>query len=253
MSCCGQARDPNENNNRAVAPTQIINQQPGPLPALEKPYFQTPSVSPPPAVHPSPYGQNGSFAQQPSWTSHSPSPPPMNQFGTPPPGSPPPTTSFSLNGRIGDSIIRPSSSFQAGHGMGGNLTSSLSGSFTTPQIKTEGSNFGADEGRMSISIDFGTTFSGVAYGSSRISGGQVQQILTWPGSVETYRKIPTCLLYDEGGQILAWGLEAKHTALANTYRCEWFKLFLEPRALRDESAVDPRLPQLPVSSKQLWK
>jgi hypothetical protein len=25
-----------------------------------------------------------------------------------------------------------------------------------------------------------------------------------------------------------------------------FKLFLEPRALRDESAIDPRLPQLPV-------
>jgi hypothetical protein len=29
-------------------------------------------------------------------------------------------------------------------------------------------------------------------------------------------------------------------------RCEWFKLFLEPRALRDRTAVDPRLPQLPV-------
>src|ERR1700722_148886 len=26
-----------------------------------------------------------------------------------------------------------------------------------------------------------------------------------------------------------------------------FKLFLEPHALRDESAVDPRLPQIPVS------
>lgn len=25
-----------------------------------------------------------------------------------------------------------------------------------------------------------------------------------------------------------------------------FKLFLEPRALRDESAIDPRLPQIPV-------
>ena len=34
--------------------------------------------------------------------------------------------------------------------------------------------------------------------------------------------------------------------MPGTTRCEWFKLFLEPRALRDESSIDPRLPQLPV-------
>lgn len=28
-----------------------------------------------------------------------------------------------------------------------------------------------------------------AYGSSRIAGGQVQQILNWPGSFETFRKV----------------------------------------------------------------
>jgi hypothetical protein len=107
-----------------------------------------------------------------------------------------------------------------------------------------------DEGKMSVSIDFGTTFSGVAYGSSRIAGGQVQQILNWPGSVETFRKIPTCLLYDEYGQVLAWGLEAKNAGtIPGTVLCEWFKLFLEPKALRDESAIDPRLPTLPFGKK----
>lgn len=46
---------------------------------------------------------------------------------------------------------------------------------------------------------------------------------------------------------MAWGLEAKNSQpMPGTTRCEWFKLFLEPHALRDESAVDPRLPQLPV-------
>jgi hypothetical protein len=61
------------------------------------------------------------------------------------------------------------------------------------------------------------------------------------------KQIPTCLLYDEHGRILAWGLEAKNASpMLGTTRCEWFKLFLEPHALRDESAVDPRLPQLPV-------
>jgi len=47
---------------------------------------------------------------------------------------------------------------------------------------------------------------------------------------------------------MAWGLEAKNASpMAGTLKCEWFKLFLEPKALRDESAIDPRLPFLPVS------
>jgi hypothetical protein len=102
---------------------------------------------------------------------------------------------------------------------------------------------------MSVSIDFGTTFSGVAYGSSRIAGGKVQQILTWPGATENFRKIPTCLLYDDSGHVLAWGLEAKNASpMPGTVRCEWFKLFLEPSALRDD-IVDPRLPKLPLGKK----
>lgn len=113
-----------------------------------------------------------------------------------------------------------------------------------------------------------------AYASSRIASGTIQQILHWPGSFETFRKVPTCLLYDEHGQVLAWGLEAKNASpMLGTVRCEWyvsvpfffwpavtcrdvllplvsirFKLFLEPRALRDETTIDPRLPQLPASS-----
>lgn len=77
-----------------------------------------------------------------------------------------------------------------------------------------------DEGKLSVGIDFGTTFSGVAYASKRFQGGQVQQILVWPGSYETYRKTPTCLLYAQNGpneeaeeaRVVAWGLEAKNRA-----------------------------------------
>jgi hypothetical protein len=59
-------------------------------------------------------------------------------------------------------------------------------------------------------------------------------------------------LYDEQGQVLAWGLEAKNASpMAGTARCEWFKLFLEPKALRDETAIDPRLPQIPSGKKAL--
>jgi hypothetical protein len=110
----------------------------------------------------------------------------------------------------------------------------------------------SDAKRMSVSIDFGTTFSGVAYGSSRIAGGKVQQILHWPGSFETFRKVPTCLLYDDNGQVLDWGISAKNSSMVpGTMRCEWFKLFLAPHALRDEGAVDPRLPQLPPGKKAI--
>jgi len=35
--------------------------------------------------------------------------------------------------------------------------------------------------------------------------------------------------------------------MIGTIKCEWFKLFLEPKALRDQSVIDPRLPSLPVS------
>jgi len=38
--------------------------------------------------------------------------------------------------------------------------------------------------------------------------------------------------------------------MVGTTKCEWFKLFLEPHALRD-GAIDPRLPALPVSEVPL--
>lgn len=38
--------------------------------------------------------------------------------------------------------------------------------------------------------------------------------------------------------------------MPGTTRCEWFKLFLEPHALRDERNIDPRLPHLPVSASE---
>ena len=73
--------------------------------------------------------------------------------------------------------------------------------------------------------------------------------LNWsPCNVNLPTQIPTCLLYEEKGRVLAWSLEAKNSSpMPGTSRCEWFKLFLEPQALRDESTIDPRLPSIPVS------
>ncbi|PFH45983.1 hypothetical protein AMATHDRAFT_157088 [Amanita thiersii Skay4041] len=99
-----------------------------------------------------------------------------------------------------------------------------------------------EEGKMCIAIDFGSTFSGVAYGSARIAGGRIQQILNWPGASGPMSKVPTCLLYDELGRVLAWGLEAESAGLIkNTFRREWFK-YLDPQVLRDELLVESHLP-----------
>lgn len=125
-----------------------MNQQPQPGPVLglpEKPsFFQSPS--PPPAVHHNVYTQN---AQHTSWTTHSPSPPPLNQFGTPLPGSPPPNGSFS---QMSHNIARPPSAFQSG---GTNNPLSLAQPhMSSVQIRPE-NNTVAEEGNMSVSIDFG--------------------------------------------------------------------------------------------------
>ncbi|KZT37177.1 hypothetical protein SISSUDRAFT_1071277 [Sistotremastrum suecicum HHB10207 ss-3] len=150
---------------------------------------------------------------------------PRNTFGYNGPTSPPPPSTLSNHSyNAGMDVVRP-----------------------MPGIAM------ADDGKMTISVDFGTTMSGVAYGSSRFAGGRVQQILNWPGSQENFRKIPTCLLYDDQGRVLAWGLEAKNLGpIPGTIRCEWFKLYLEPNSLRDGS-VDPRLPPLPVNTILKYK
>lgn len=96
-----------------------------------------------------------------------------------------------------------------------------------------------------------TTFSGIAYGSARVFDGQIRQILNWPGSYETYRKVPTCILYEqhdpsEEAKIVSWGLEAKNTTVREGFvKCEWFKLLLSPESLRS-GVPDPWLPPLPA-------
>ncbi|KAG8215222.1 hypothetical protein J3R82DRAFT_8765 [Butyriboletus roseoflavus] len=281
MGCCGEpTRKDDQYTNRPQQPTtSVVQQQPtaqAPAQIYEKPALLTPTgPSPPPpslhANHPSLHGGGVS----PPWSHGSPSPPPGSiQHGMPPMSTMgtsmqimPPNLAFDASGRGGHPAI-PTPLYQPTPvhtpprhaSTSPSLATSLTHTLTSmPRIEYGGP---PDEARMSISIDFGTfsnyaafpafhsrpgtTFSGVAYASARIASGAVQQILHWPGSVETFRKVPTCLLYDEQGQVLAWGLEAKNaSSMPGTLRCEWFKLFLEPRALRDESAIDPRLPQIP--------
>lgn len=175
MSCCGEPNKPKDEANR-VAPFngQTVNQQPGPHPGVQyhekQASFQQPTIPSPTPTHP--YGQqsfnghNGHQQTPSNWSQHSPSPPPMNQFGAyGAPGLPAPTPS-SFNGSSTaysqhQSLLQPSPVHNAS--FRGN-TSSPHTSMTSPPPMTatpmprQDFRPPSDEGKMSVSIDFGVYF-----------------------------------------------------------------------------------------------
>lgn len=272
MSCCGESREDAEKRQLQQQQQQGWNPNAGTI-------TQQPGMQPQPSYgqpgYPNQFGAGNqmgynnmagtpSMHQQSSsggWNSAAPSSfAQQNMNGLP---SPPPVARGAGTGTytplLDPNIVRPSPvhiqdarAQTTSPAISVTGTSGFNGQVTTTAAPPGHQQPNMDEGKLSISIDFGTTFSGVAYGSSRIASGKVQQILHWPGSFETFRKIPTCLLYDEHGRVLAWGLEAKNAnAAMGGYKCEWFKLFLEPKALRDSSDIDPRLPKIPPGKKPI--
>ncbi|KIY62877.1 actin-like ATPase domain-containing protein [Cylindrobasidium torrendii FP15055 ss-10] len=248
MSCCGESKtkasSDAQNRISQVPNPGYVTTQPTPTPGIDlspKPF----NLATPPPAHIGPQHSGGGYfappppgAQSP-WNLRPASPP--THAGTPSPRPPSLINGMgspygSMNNSMRASMPYPTSPPP--------ISTSPVGSYKSTPVP--------DDGKLSVSVDFGTTFSGVSYGSSRLAGGVIQQILSWPGSFENFRKIPTCLLYDDVGQVLAWGLEAKNaTEMPDMLKCEWFKLFLEPHALRDQSAVDPRLPPLPPGKQAM--
>ncbi|ROW15713.1 hypothetical protein VPNG_02135 [Cytospora leucostoma] len=74
-----------------------------------------------------------------------------------------------------------------------------------------------------IGIDFGTTYSGVAWATaSDFNRGQVNLITVWPEGHGEQGKAPTELCYDEDGDNPTWGYEIP----ADADPVRWFKLLL---------------------------
>lgn len=160
MSCCGQAKDGSEDTaNRSVAVGQpgYVNQQPGPQLGLEKQVFQQPNIPSPPPVHPN--GQNG-FSQQPSWGSQpSPSPPPAGA------GSPFMSNGNGYPGSMNEAIQRPGSAHQSSFGPGSRMSMTASPMLSSPlPTMPPSTSPPLDEGKMSVSIDFGVQQQSVLYG-----------------------------------------------------------------------------------------
>ncbi|KAG0006649.1 hypothetical protein BGZ65_005613 [Modicella reniformis] len=92
-----------------------------------------------------------------------------------------------------------------------------------------------------VAIDFGTTFSGVAYAFK--SNGDVIEMTTWPQQANLYGKVPTVSAYSKSDdKIHSWGYAAKAAMLTPNGRnldlLQKFKLFLD-------SDLAPYLPPLP--------
>ncbi|KAF9347974.1 hypothetical protein BGX26_000571 [Mortierella sp. AD094] len=105
-----------------------------------------------------------------------------------------------------------------------------------------------------VAIDFGTTFSGVAY--SFKSNGEVLEMTTWPHQANLYGKVPTVSAYTkETDKLHSWGYAAKAAMLTPNSRnldlLQKFKLFLDndlapylpplPRAINPQNAISDYL------------
>ncbi|KAF9971570.1 hypothetical protein BGZ73_005489 [Actinomortierella ambigua] len=92
-----------------------------------------------------------------------------------------------------------------------------------------------------VAIDFGTTFSGVAYAFK--SNGEVNEMTSWPQQANLYGKVPTVSTYHkENDTMHSWGYAAKSAMLTPNGRnldlLQKFKLFLD-------QDLAPYLPPLP--------
>ncbi|TQB68523.1 hypothetical protein MPDQ_003350 [Monascus purpureus] len=115
---------------------------------------------------------------------------------------------------------------------------------------------GRSKTQLIVGIDFGTTFSGVAFAFTTKNEVREDIITEWPGAgTHTKQKIPTVLYYDQYQKVVGWGPDISE-ALAPTgfpklgvQKVEWFKLQL---MLSGNSYIDPiNLPPLPPGKSEI--
>jgi hypothetical protein len=171
MSCCGQSRkNPEQNNSNPEKPLAngYVNQQPpmhsgmvGGTP-MHHPQPSHPT-SPPLTYQPNRQSSYGPPSAHPS-QQYNAMGGPMNQFGQfgspgttlidqPVHGKDPTTSSFRA------STVSPP--LMTAYPNGGTMSQLTMGMSATPQIVSYAQPPTIEEGKMSVSIDFGTTFSGV--------------------------------------------------------------------------------------------
>ncbi|CAK7217357.1 hypothetical protein SBRCBS47491_003136 [Sporothrix bragantina] len=123
-----------------------------------------------------------------------------------------------------------------------------------PAAEVEGSS--RSKAQLIVGIDFGTTFSGVAFAFATNNEAKEDIITEWPGAGSyTKQKIPTVLYYDQYQKVVGWGPDIADALAPTGYpkagvqKVEWFKLQL---MLSGNTYIDPiNLPPLPPGKSEI--
>ncbi|KAK5081577.1 hypothetical protein LTR05_007708 [Lithohypha guttulata] len=110
--------------------------------------------------------------------------------------------------------------------------------------------------QLIVGIDFGTTFSGVAFAFATNTEAKEDIITEWPGAGnQTKQKIPTVLYYDQYQKVVGWGPDIADALAPTGYpkpgvqKVEWFKLQL---MMSGNTYIDPiNLPPLPPGKSEI--
>ncbi|KND89864.1 Heat shock 70 kDa protein 12B [Tolypocladium ophioglossoides CBS 100239] len=125
---------------------------------------------------------------------------------------------------------------------------------TNPAAEVEGAS--KSKAQLIVGIDFGTTFSGVAFAFATNNEAKEDIISEWPGAGSyTKQKIPTVLYYDQYQKVVGWGPDIADALAPTGYpkpgvqKVEWFKLQL---MLSGNTYIDPiNLPPLPPGKSEI--
>ncbi|KAL1637908.1 hypothetical protein SLS56_000465 [Neofusicoccum ribis] len=205
----------------------------------------------PPSYTYAPPGQHLAAGTHPPRTSSPMPPPPINttqghyppqgqMYGQPPPAGPP---------------GYPPQAQQPNYGGYGNPPPAGPQAYSRPQaVEVEGA--GRSKAQLIVGIDFGTTFSGVAFAFATNTEAKEDIITEWPGAGnQTKQKIPTVLYYDQYQKVVGWGPDIADALAPTGYpkpgvqKVEWFKLQL---MLSGNTYIDPiNLPPLPPGKSEI--
>ncbi|KAI2781463.1 actin-like ATPase domain-containing protein [Daldinia loculata] len=127
-------------------------------------------------------------------------------------------------------------------------------SYGRPAAEVEGNS--RSKAQLIVGIDFGTTFSGVAFAFATNNEAKEDIITEWPGAGSyTKQKIPTVLYYDQYQKVVGWGPDIADALAPTGYpkpgvqKVEWFKLQL---MLSGNTYIDPiNLPPLPPGKSEI--
>ncbi|KAL2069049.1 hypothetical protein VTL71DRAFT_15387 [Oculimacula yallundae] len=226
-----------------------------------------------------PMNHNGAGGRPPSYTNnYAPAPAAVGRTQSPmtgnprtPPsqvmGGPPPINTASAGGyppgHPAGGMAPPPAGGPPGYGppqygppvpVGGNSVAAAQYANRNNAVEVEGA--GRSKAQLIVGIDFGTTFSGVAFAFATNTEAKEDIITEWPGAGSyTKQKIPTVLYYDQYQKVVGWGPDIADALAPTGYpkpgvqKVEWFKLQL---MLSGNTYIDPiNLPPLPPGKSEI--